>query len=114
MHVGALVKLQFSEHWDLVSAVGSDWFPGTISKIAPDHDSALIALESPIDYVGQGATLLLATPRYKKHSLTPEMESCICGFVAVDNSMVARFADIEPRKITSWFQAIGTLEVANT
>ena len=96
MHVGASVQVQFSEPWDLVSAVGSDWFSGTISKIALDHESALIMLESPINYAGEVAALLVAMPRYKEQALTPETES------------------IEPRKVTSWFQAIGTLEVANT
>jgi hypothetical protein len=71
-------------------------------------------LRNPISYTGQVAAVLLAMPRYKEQALTPETGSRICSFVAVDHSVGMRFENIELRKITSWLQPIGTLEVANT
>jgi hypothetical protein len=114
MQVGAPIELQFGEHWDLMTATGSSWFSGTISRIASSCDYALITLDQAVGYAGESTVRLLAMPRYEGQSLTPTTESIICGLIAADDLLIARFSQLQPRNLASWFQAIGTLKMRAT
>ena len=114
MKTGEPVELQLSEHWDVVTATGPSWIPGTILKIAPDYDYAFVTLDKAVAYAGQSTAKLLATPRYEKHLLTPTTDRLICNFIAADDLLIEQLSGHTLRQLTSWFQAIGTLKVGPT
>jgi hypothetical protein len=109
MTSGSRVEIVFSESWELVTEIGDLPFQASIRKIAHDGDSALINLDFPIVYQGQTTNNLIATSRHQDSSFNKFANHLVCSLIAADTVLIENFDQIEPRKLTSWFQAIGTI-----